>query len=228
LILGLLKEDIKMRCALVTIHNSNYEQLADLTWHRNRTLYAKRHGYAAIAKTDGFNSSIPIGFEKIVLLLELMKEGNYDIFHWSGTDTMITNFHIPLTEFAYPDYHVAIATDFNGINADSFVIRNTPEARAWLQMIMDLMPEYSNHEFFEQGVMMETHNKHKDIVKLVPQRFLNAYWMPIYYPGQGRDLRDKFGLSGQWHPGDFLLHAPGQPMSVRLSLFSQILPLVLQ
>ncbi len=216
-----------MKCALVTIHDDNYAKLADLTWTNNRALYAAKHGYDAIAKTDGFNG-MNIGFAKIELLLNIMNRREHDVLHWSGTDTMITNWSIPLTEFLYDGYHVTIATDFNGIQSDSFLIRNTMEGRAWLQMIMDKMPEYLRHPFYEQGVMMETYQQYQHIIKVVPQRFINSYHYPLYRNKGAANNLDKMGFSGQWYPGDFLIHAPDHPMHVRLDLFNQVLPFVIK
>ena len=50
-----------MKCALTTLHDENYKQLADFTWHNNREKYAARHGYGAIAKTDGWGTMNKIG-----------------------------------------------------------------------------------------------------------------------------------------------------------------------
>lgn len=216
-----------MKGAIVTIHDHNYQQLADLTWEKNRKLYAAKHGYDAIAKTNNFKP-MSVGFSKIDLLLEIMNTRQHDVLHWSGTDTMITNFTIPLTEFLYEGYHVALATDFNGIQSDSFVIRNTIEGRSWLQMIMDKMPEYQSHPFLEQGVMMETYQQYQHIIKVLPQRFLNSYHYPLYQHKGAVNNHDKMGFSGQWFPGDFLIHAPDQPMNLRMDLFNQVLPLVIQ
>lgn len=215
-----------MKAAIVTVHDQNYQLLADLTWDKNRVLYAQKHGYDAIAKTTGFGTMI-MGWEKIAILLDVMKQNKHEVLHWSGTDTMITNFHIPLSEFLYDGYHVTIATDFNGIQADSFVIRNTFEGRAWLTMIMNKQQEYSKHPYFEQGVMMETYPQYQHIVKIVPQRYLNAYHYPLYKNKGAVNNLDKLGFSGQWYKGDWLIHAPDQPMHVRLSLFNEILPHVI-
>ena len=218
-----------MRGAIVTLHDDRYKPLADLTWEQNRVLYAHTHGYTSIAQTSDFNTNIPIGFAKIALMLEVMDRQEHDVLHWSGTDTMITNFNIPLDQFLYDGYHVTIATDFNGIQADSFIVRNTPEARSWLQMIMDLEPQYRNHPYVEQGVMMETYTQWSHIVKLVPQRFINAYHYPLYCPGKGaKNNLDKLGFSGQWYKGDWLIHCPDQSLNVRLQLFNQILPHVVK
>jgi len=212
-----------MKCAIATIHyGTEYEKLANLTWNQNRMLYAQQNGYAAMAKTDGFNG-MNLGFAKIQFLLELLDSNQFDAIHWSGTDTMITNFSIPLTTFLYDNYHVTIATDFNGIQSDSFVVRNTPEGREWLQNIMNKMPEYIQHPFLEQGVMMESYQQYQNIVKIVPQRFLNSYYYSLYRNKGAVNNNDKMGLSGQWELGDFLLHAPDQPMNIRYELFTHTL-----
>jgi len=212
-----------MKGALVTIHTGPvYEKLAELTWHKNRKLYAEQNGYDAIARTDNFNG-MNVGFAKIQLLLDTLKTNKYDMVYWSGTDTMVTNFSIPLTTFLYDNYHVTLATDFNGIQSDSFVVRNTIEGRAWLQMIMDKMPQYLSHPFLEQGTMMETYAQYQHIVKIVPQRFMNSYYYSMYRNKGAKDNNDKMGLSGQWEMGDFLLHAPDQPMDLRYQLFNYTL-----
>ena len=215
-----------MKAAVVTTHDYKYKVLADLTWEGNRELYAAKNGYGALAKTDGFVQPV-IGWEKIVWLLEIMNNSDYELLHFSGTDTLITNWHIPLTEFVYDGFHVTIASDFNGINADSFVIRNTVEGRAWLQMIMDNQSRYANHPYCEQGVMMETYHQYKNIVKLVPQRYLNAYHYPLYRNKGAIHPYDSMGFSGQWRKGDFLLHCPDHAMATRLELFREVLPEVI-
>ena len=225
------------RCGLVTIHaGQKYESLAELTWTNNRELYAKKHGYDAIAKTTDLkrthlnaNGHTLLGYEKIELLLELLNAGNHDILHWSGADTMITNFKIPLPEFYYPGYSVVIATDFNSINADSFILFNTPDAKRWLQRLLDLEPVYCNKPAIEQDAMCDIQEEFKNIVKIVPQRYLNSYHYPIYRTrANATSNMDSLGYSGNWQPGDFLIHCPGQPNEIRIELFNQIKDLIIQ
>ena len=219
-----------MRCALVTIHANDYLPLAELTWINNRELYAKARGYDTVVKTDNFKYQHPqLGFEKIDMLLNILNEGKYDILHWSGTDTMITNFFIPLEEFIYPGYSVVIATDFNGINADSIIVHNTPDAKKWLQTILDMYPQYANRRGYEQDVMWDIQEQFKDIVKIVPQRYLNAYHYEIYKTrANATSNMDALGYSGDWKVGDFLLHCPGQPMQIRFDLFNQVKNMVIK
>jgi hypothetical protein len=201
--------------------------MSDLTWENNRKLYAEKWGYDAIAKTDDFGDLV-IGWWKVKLLLQIMEKNQHDWLFISGTDTMITNFTIPLTEFYYEGYSVTLATDFNGIQADSLFVRNDFAGRAWLQMIMDKMPQYLNHPYLEQGAMMETYQQYQHIVKIVPQKFINSYEYSLYRNKGARNNLDKMGLNGQWKQGDFLLHCPDQPMDIRMALFNKTLPLVVK
>ena len=217
-----------MKIAVVSIHDENYAEMADLTWTQNKKLYCERWGYTQVIKTDGFNSNIPIGFEKIVLIKEIMSRREHQWIYWAGCDTMITNFAIPLDQFAYDDAHFVIATDFNGINADSFMIRNSFEGRSYIDMILRKLPEYSNNNLYEQGVMIDTYQEYKNIIKIVPQKFLNSYVYDLYRVKGARNNLDKLGLSGNWTVGDFLCHCPDHNMDVRMNLFRQLAPLVIK
>lgn len=224
------------RCGLVTIHTGRHLPLAELTWTNNRELYAKKHGYDAIAKTDNFkrthlnaNGHTLLGYEKIELLLQTLNENKHDILLWSGADTMITNFTIELPEFYYPGYSVILATDFNGINADSFIVFNTPDAKKWLQTLLDMESVYCNFPGVEQDAMRDIQEQFKNIVKIVPQRYLNAYHYHIYRTrANATSNMDAMGYSGNWQIGNFLIHCPGQPMEVRFELFNRIKDLVIK
>lgn len=212
-----------MTGALVTIHHGEaYKQLSNLTWENNRELYAKKNGYDTVVRTDNFGG-MNLGFAKISLLIDALKTNKYDFVFWSGTDTIITNFSIRLESLFYDGFHITMATDFNGLQSDSILIRNTMEGRAWLKMIMDNMPTYLNHPFLEQGVMMETYNQYKHILKLVPQRYMNSYFYDLYKNKGAKSNNDSLGFSGQWEKGDFLLHMPDQPMHIRLERFNDII-----
>lgn len=214
-----------MKCALVTIHDYRYQPLADISWTQNRLLYAESRGYGTVVKTDNFPVS-NIGFAKIALLIDVLKSNEYELIHWSGADTLITNFTIPLTEFLYKGYDITIASDFNAINTDSIVIRNTSAAIDYFQMIMDKMPEYLTAHWFEQSAMIDSLPSYKDLIKIVPQRFLNSYHYPFY-----RDAclpHDQLGFNGQWQIGDFLLHMPAQSVHQRIKHFNTILPHVIK
>lgn len=236
-----------MKYALVTIHDQNYQELADITWTHNKLLYAEKWGYETIAKTDDF-SPIPIGYEKIKLLIEILNRKEHDVLFWSGTDTVITNFHISLDMYLYPDKDVTVSPDFNFIIiSDSIVIRNTEKSRSYFQMLMDTMPKYIDNPMFENQAMVDTYEEWKDVVKVIPQKFLNAYTQHTYdchktnsrfnwpatittvsFEQHEPNSIDKLGVYGKWTPGDFLMHAPGIGLVDKLAAAQKVMSLVLK
>lgn len=213
-----------MKIAVTSLHDHNYQVMADITWNQNKKLYCEKWGYEAFLKTSGFDPAIPIGFEKIVLIKRVMELGRHDWIYWAGCDTLITNFLIPLTNFCYSESHFVIATDFNNLNADSFLVRNSMEGRAYIDMILRKLPEYRNNNLYEQGVMIDTYKEYQHLIKIVPQAFLNSYQYNLYCPAKGaRNSNDCMGFSGDWQPGHFLLHCPDQQLQLRINLFKEYL-----
>lgn len=204
-----------MNIALVSLHNAPYQPLGTLTWDQNKIPYADLHEYAYCCKTDGFYG-VPVGFEKIYLLRDLMTiHPQIEWFWWTGCDTLITNFTTKVEDRIDSAYHFIIASDCNGINADSFLIRNSSEGHAFIDHIIAEMPRYINDNWFEQQCIIDSQEKFKDIMKIVPQRDINAYDYGLY---PGCQPVDKLGTDGQWKPGDFLIHWPGTDLGRRLHL----------
>jgi hypothetical protein len=202
--------------AVVSLNDEKYQPLADYTWNQNKQQYCERHGYEGINKTDNFVGGISIGFEKIFFLKDLM-ETRKDIewFWWTGTDAMITNHTVKIEDKIDPAYDLIIATDCNEINNDSFLIKNSDWSRHYLQHIIDVMPKYEKHYFYEQQAMIDSIPDNKDKIKIVPQRYLNAYKNDLY-PHQSKF--DLLGNDGTWQKGDWLIHWPGTGLDLRLQL----------
>jgi hypothetical protein len=214
-----------MNIAIASFNLSNYQSLHDITWKQNKIKYAERHGYKAFCKTENFYN-LTIGFEKIWLIRDLFNENpELDWIWFTGCDTLVTNMTIKLEDIIDNDYHFIIATDCNGINADSFLIRNSSEGKAYIQMIMDKYDDYKNHSWAEQQVMIDTEEQYKDIIKLVPQRDINSYNCSLY-PLQ--PSTDRFGNSGNWQPGDFHIHWPGTSLGHRIDLANYYLKQVIE
>ena len=215
-----------MIIALATMHDPQYQELATETWDNNKVKYAEKHEYAYVAKTEDFYG-FPPGFEKIQFLLDTF-EAYPDIawIWWTGTDSMVTNFNVKIEDkiAAAPDAHVIMSSDFNfAINADSILIKNSPEARAWLQDIMDNMPTYGNHQFKEQQYMLDSADKYVDIIEVMPQNFMNSYEYRMYKvaPWNYTDTTDVNGERGQWESGDWLVHWPGTQPKERMELVKE-------
>jgi hypothetical protein len=211
---------------LATLHNNNYQELATETWDNNKIKYAEKHGYAYLSKTDDFYGFEP-GFEKIQFLLDTFEaypEATW--IWWTGTDSMVTNFNTKVEDKIAEagDAHVIMSADFNfKINCDSILIKNTIEAKAWLEDIMEAMPKYASHQFKEQQYMLDSLDKNADIIKLMPQNFMNSYEYKMYKvaPWLYEKETDVNGDRGQWEAGDWLVHWPGTQHRERMVLVQE-------
>jgi hypothetical protein len=204
-----------MNCAILSLNDQRYQPLADLTWNNNKVKYAEKHGYSYACKTDDF-LGIQIGFEKIWFMRDMLEAyPEIDWFWWTGCDSLITNMNIRIEDKIDPDYHLIIATDCNGINSDSFLLKNSVESKNYLDMIKSKYHQYINHYFYEQGVIIDTLDEYKDIIKIVPQRSINAYNTDLH-PHQSK--LDKLGTNGTWQYGDWLIHWPGTSLEHRIHL----------
>jgi hypothetical protein len=193
------------------------------------------HGYKVFCRTDNFVPGVGIGYQKIHFIKELMVT-NPDVewFWWTGTDTMITNFATRIEDRILSDYHFIVSVDVNGINADSFLVRNTTEGRAYIDHLLELEAECSKHWDAEQRAMAVSLGlpvtaekrfwdgigiceRWRDHVKLMPQRYMNSFNYQLY-GNTYTDHRDSLGWDGNWQLGDWLIHWPAIPLNYRLEL----------
>lgn len=202
--------------AVVSLNDEKYQPLADLTWNQNKQQYCEKHGYIGINWTSGFDKNMKGGFERCRLIKELF-ESNKELewVWWTGCDSMITNFDVKIEDKVLPDCDLIIATDCNEINNDSFLIKNTEWSKKWLQDIYDGFSKYKNTMFLEQQAMIDSYPDNKDKIKIVPQRYLNAYRNDLY-PHQSK--YDLLGTDGTWQHGDWLIHWPGTSLDLRIQL----------
>jgi len=225
-----------MKITVFTLSMDNYKLLRDIT-SLNKFEYCQKHNYSFIEKTSNFKFS-NLGFEKIYSILELLNNNNCDILYWCGVDTLITNFNIKITDLIDTEHDFFISTDANNINADSFIIRNTIDSRAFFSKIIDLYPKYVYHEWAEQQAIIDILANdiyYSNITKILSQKKLNSYDYNIYPESNFLSALDKlknkqdyYGNDGQWSKGDFLIHWPGTTLTKRLELAQQYLPLILK
>jgi hypothetical protein len=218
-----------MRICLCTLHSPEYRPLANITLWQNKMLYAERYGYVVAVKTDGLTGAW--GWDKIQYLADIMGDHPkyYDWLYWSGCDTLITNFTIPLERFAVQADEakaiLVIANDVNGWNSDSFLIKCCPQGRAFLEMVLAMRSRLQSHSWQEQQAMIEMGALVPSLVRVVPQKELNSNQYSVY--GLPDDTKDKLGNPGNWTPGDFLIHWSGCGLNDRMKLAQQYLPLVI-
>ena len=208
------------------MNDAKFQPLADYTWTQNKVPYCERHGYAAHNMTSGFRGDIPIGFEKLFFMRDIMNEHpEYEWIWWTGCDAMIMNHTIKIEDKIDPEWELLLATDCNEINNDSFLLKNSEWGRNYMQYLIDVIPKYTNHYFYEQQAMIESYPMHKDKIKIVPQRYLNAYKNDLY-PHQSK--YDLLGNDGTWQEGDWLMHWPGTHLHIRLELAKEYINKVIK
>jgi hypothetical protein len=219
-----------LKFALVTAHNEAYQPLANITWDKNKKLYAEKWGYDALAMTQGFKYSVrDISFERSNYIADLLESGKYDWIHAVGCDTMITNFNIRLEDLVDDTCDFVIAVDCYNINNDSFLARATPNTIKWLRNTVSLRESYANAKWLDQSAMIDTIDMMGDRIKIVPQRTMNSYNYDLY-PGLIPHIykKDLLGNDGQWQSGDFLIHWPAVPVDQRIVLAQDMLEQVIQ
>jgi hypothetical protein len=141
----------------------------------------------------------------------------------SEADATITNMTVRMEDKIDNDYHVVIPVDRLQLNGGNWLLRNSPEGRAYIQMMVDVVEQYREDQSPEgklidkwglQQVMIDTIDQYADIVKIVPQRYMNSYEPEIYdYCDASKDI---LGTSAAWEKGDWIIHWPGIKHNIRL------------
>lgn len=129
-------------------------------------------------------------------------------------DTLITNSKVKFTDFVDSEHDIFITEDIHGINAGSWIIRNTKASRMFIRQIID---SYDAPE--EQTVM----KRYLDMVqvKYLPHPSINSYKYELYKDEIGDRVMTE--SEGEWQPGNLLLHLPGTTMETRLSIIKSMI-----
>lgn len=216
-----------MKFAVCSIYDESYAELGDVTIGSNAKKYCDLHGYDLIVRKDNF--VLPknqIGYEKVHLILETLATNKYEWIYWRGADTMITNLDIELRDLVSVYDFFIIGCDVHNLNADSFFIRNCKKSIQFFTEVLDNRHNYVD----EQQAFHMLHAKYQ--FNVVPQKYLNSYDYSLYLSTEPFNVNgpqqecapglDIFGQSGQWTPGDFLIHWPGISLTKRIELAKKL------
>jgi hypothetical protein len=200
---------------IISYHDSSYQPLADITWDQNKIPYCALHGYQ-LAYEPLVGVGHPGQLQKVAMINKELENPELEWLWWTGCDLMITNFTIKIEDKIDNNYNMVIATDCNGFNADSILIRNNEESREYWKMISDVLPGLYWHWEGEQKIIKDTYPNHKKKIKVVPQRDINSYNYDTY--GGRYQPIDHLGTDGTWHPGDWVIQWPGLDLDYRIKL----------
>ncbi|CAG8446802.1 5459_t:CDS:2 [Funneliformis mosseae] len=169
---------------------------------KNKIIYADKYGYELVIKGS---------WENIPILLETMKEyPKSDWLWWMNSNIFISNYSISLssnvlrnvTQASFADRQMLIGYDCHGLSTASFLIRNSPWARDFLETLHNslLFKDFEDEETAMQMLIdfeaIEVGSK----ISFVPLRTLNA--LPFNH-NCGND--EKY----VWHKDDFVVNFTG-------------------
>lgn len=207
-----------MNVCLYTMHSEvTIGKMAALTVP-NKLEYCRRHGYAF--HWEPWQQAMFPGFERLPVLIHLLRCGYYDWIFWLGTDCLITNLKTRIEDLVDPAHGIILACDFCQIQFDSFLIQRRHGGLEILEEVWN----HRNHpigEWYEQSTLDALMHNYNGTVKIVPQRTLNSYDHRLYADwGEKNHLvplgQDIYGNDGRWARGDFVFHIPGRPLETKL------------
>jgi hypothetical protein len=86
-----------------------------------------------------------------------MNTTNHEYFFWIDADAVFNQFDVPIDAYIKPGYDLMISIDLGRtdyFNAGVFIIKNTPETRRFLKLILEsdakICTDHYNAGFFEQ------------------------------------------------------------------------------
>lgn len=209
-----------MKILLTSCNYDNYNTLSNLTWP-NKIEYCKRHNYLYFHKNKDFVGNIVMGFEKIYYILNLLQTSDeFDWLWFVGCDTLIMNFEIKIENIingVSEDKFFIIAKDIHGLNADSFLIKNSKSGLDFLYFTWDKMKEYNNKWPYEQGVWWDYYEDYKHGIELIPQYLINSYDYSLY----GMNYEP-----GQYRDESLLIHWPGLDLNKRIELYHKYVKII--
>lgn len=200
--------------SVICAYTKEFDALADVTMPILRA-YCQKQDYDLTIHRGGFgNRDRQFGYQKTELVATILSRS--DALFVVDADTLITNLHTKLESFLADDRGLFITKDENGINAGSYLIRNTALSQVFLRSVLGL--EGAPSMLGEQDAMrwiFET-GSFGHLVHFLPHPSINSY---LY----GEYGKIKTHEEGQWQSGDFLLHLPGMTNEHRIDIFKSLL-----
>ncbi|MFF0494451.1 glycosyltransferase [Nocardia sp. NPDC004068] len=181
---------------LVTLWSPDIDHWAR-PYAEDKQNYCERHGFAFYGYTDVFTTDRAPHWSKIPAVERHL--GEHDWLYWIDADAVITNFDFDLRALCDDDYDLIVTHDELGLNSGSFLIRNNDVTGellrlAWKQDVTAL--------FYERTAMTRAIALLPRLrVKVLEKRTMNSFW-------------------NEHRPGDFIMHAAGQPTDVKIALLN--------
>ena len=185
--------------------------------------YAEKHNYAVIIYDQPFNNDVSMCWNKIVTIIENLK--NYQYLVWMDADAIIVNPNTKIESFIekYPGYDLYLCEDIiiqkECINSGVMIIKNTEWANNLFNLVWN---SQIPHEHNDQNVI------YFEIVKDLypnskPNLKFSSYCGKISHPKVKILSENAFNTHIlNYNKGDFIIHLMGAGEQVRIDIMRQI------
>lgn len=185
---------------------------------------AARHEWVWTVGCDTLITNFTIPIERIINLSQTPEAERAPLpicppFPDSPAPPKVIHWKAPPGHITTGKKHLLICGErVTSMQADSFIIRCSPEGAAYLRDILSHYEEYKYHVWVENQAMIDLRDKHAAITFQVPQWMLNSVDYSRWYGlrPQYRTNTDCYGNRGNWVRGDLLMHWPAATLDERL------------
>jgi hypothetical protein len=201
---------------IISAFDENMRELSDLSFSSVEKFCKKHDIDCERFLIENFDRPAP--WFKILLLIDQLKNNDYDYIMWIDADACINNLNFDISSILQENKSFYISKDFNNFNSGVFIVKNTPFIADILQKIYS-MSEYINHIWWEQAAFIDLYEQNymslQDNTCLVKQNILNAYDYSHY--GYNRNKE------GNFDEYSFVIHYPSLPYNVRFQEIKNII-----
>lgn len=135
------------RIAIVSLYDENMMEIGRVT-SRNKFEYCEKHGYSFHLITHNLREGLA-AYSKAPLILSILQFHDWVV--WIDADALIMNFNTRLETYLDDCSSLIIGSEWNGINAGVFFLRNCAWSITFMKKTMEVPRE--GLQFFDQSQM---------------------------------------------------------------------------
>ena len=156
---------------------------------KNKISYCTRHGYDFIEDESIYDTSKPIPWSKIPLILKYINK--YDYIVWIDADILIMNLNITIESIIekYQNFDIICGSDWRMINTGFMIMTNSTFCKDFLASVQTNV--YDPHEDknerylnWEQGSFINLHDRNYmncvSHIKVTQPDEMNSYWYNFF------------------------------------------------
>ncbi len=207
-----------MKIVVSYIFGENYEELAEIAIP-SLEKFCRKHSYHTNLRRVQPNEKGTYAFIRTENTRNLLND--YDVVLQLEGDMLITNTNYKIEDWLEEGKDFYCCKDINGVNTGSWIAKSTD----WMKEVLEFIYTNCRHLWDEQAYW--EHVEDNDRIKYLPHPSINSIVYDMYAPTYGKVFGDTTSVikptheEGDWQEGDFLLHAPGMTLEMRLKLFNE-------